>query len=265
MAKCWICGLPANSAEHRTKKSDLVTLYGPGPYKGNNALLLIKSGEKIPIQGPNSKYVKYDKILCYKCNNQFTQPFDKAYENFISYIRDNKTLILNKRFIDFQDVYGDEFEVCQRNLFKYFVKSFCCRLIDANYPVPKDLKVLLFRKSFLTRLRINFSINDDPPVLRDLVVGKGNLWARPQKNPPPDSRWSKAFEWRKAITRPPIYEWSEFFEWITVWYWYNRVPDGRLGSVWIANSQFIYCGSHTVLSIEEREKLIEKSNIDVSE
>jgi hypothetical protein len=260
MSKCWICGLPANSAEHRIKKSDLVTLYGAGSYKGANALVLIKSGKEIPIQGPNSKHVKYGKSLCCKCNNEFTQPFDKAYEQFINYIRDNKNTILNKRFIDFNDVYGNNFEAYQRDLFKYFVKSFGCRLIDAGYPVPKDLQALLFKKSFLTRLTINFAVDEDLLLLKEIskTVGKGDLLARPRESQSPNSKLSKALEWIKTITKPPIYEWSEFFEWMIVSFWYNAIPDGKLGSFWIANSQFIYFGSYTRFSEEEREELIEK-------
>lgn len=83
MIKCWICGKPADSAEHRIKKSDLVALYGSGPYKGADALMLIRGEKETPIQGPNSKHVKYEKIICCKCNNEFTQPFDLAYENNI--------------------------------------------------------------------------------------------------------------------------------------------------------------------------------------
>lgn len=260
MSYCWICGLPADSAEHRIKKSDLTTLHGSGPYKDSNALVLLRAGKQIPIQGPNSKYVKYDKSLCCKCNNEFTQPFDRAYEKFIEYIRANKSIILKKRFIDFEDVYGSDCETGQRNLFKYLVKSFGCRLIDAGYLVPKDLKILLFKVRFQTRLRINFAINDDLLLLKDIpkMVGKGDLLSTVPGNKNAISQKNKYWEWIFTKIQPPIYQWSEFFEWMRIFYWYNKMPDGRLGSIWIADSQFIYFGSDTPLSTEEREELIDK-------
>ena len=36
----------------------------------------------------------------------------------------NEPLVLHRRIIDFKEVYGDSFEDSQRDLFKYFVKSF---------------------------------------------------------------------------------------------------------------------------------------------
>jgi hypothetical protein len=36
---CWWCGAPASSSEHTYKKTDLVREFGPGPYKGRNALI----------------------------------------------------------------------------------------------------------------------------------------------------------------------------------------------------------------------------------
>ena len=170
---CWICKTVADSAEHRIKKSDLVTLYGSGSYKGESAVVLIREGQEIPIQGPNSKFVKYQKNLCSKCNNEFTQPFDKAYECFITYIRQNKDLIIKRRLIDFQDVYGEEFEVGQCNLYKYFVKSLGCRLSNANYPIPEDLPALLPTRPFKTRLRITFSVSEDFLLLPETVKTAG--------------------------------------------------------------------------------------------
>ncbi len=95
---CWICNKIADSAEHRIKKSDLGNLYGSGSYKGENSVVLIRAGQESKVQGPNSKIVKYKKNLCSKCNNEFSQPFDKSYEHFITYIRQNKDLILRGCF-----------------------------------------------------------------------------------------------------------------------------------------------------------------------
>ena len=38
------------------------------------------------IQGPGLKYIKYLQSLCKYCNNMRTQPFDSAYEQFISWV-----------------------------------------------------------------------------------------------------------------------------------------------------------------------------------
>ena len=135
MTNCWICGKLADSAEHKIKKSDIVKINGTGSYK-KGEVLLHQDDSLIPLQGSNSKLVKYDKILCSSCNNAFTQPFDKAYECFIDYVCDNRDLVLNQRFINFKEVYSDNFADEQRNLYKYFVKSFGCKLAHYKYQIP---------------------------------------------------------------------------------------------------------------------------------
>ncbi len=243
---CWICKQVADSAEHRVKKSDLVNLYGSTSYKGENALVLIREGKKFPIQGPNSKVVKYKKNLCSKCNNDFSQPFDKAYEAFIEYILKNEDTILKCRFIDFKSVYGDRFELFQRNLYKYFVKSFGCRLDNDGYPIPEDLPALLPKERFKTRLRITFSVNENflLPSEEIKILGNGPLLTLV---PIQETRPTLIEKWRAkkyGRTLPLEYQCCENFKWLYVWYWYNKLPDGKLGSTWIANSQYIYLGSN---------------------
>jgi 5-methylcytosine-specific restriction endonuclease McrA len=83
MPNCWICGELADSAEHKIKKSDIVKINGTGSSK-KGEVLLQQGDSLLPLQGSNSKLVKYDKILCSSCNNGFTQPFDKAHECFFA-------------------------------------------------------------------------------------------------------------------------------------------------------------------------------------
>ena len=256
---CWICKQVADSAEHRVKRSDLVNLHGSGSYTGKNALVLVREGKEIPIQGPNSKVVKYKKNLCAKCNNDFSQPFDKAYELFVAYLLQNENIVLKRRFINFKDVYGDEFEVSQRNLYKYFVKSFGCRLANDGYPVPGDLPALLPKKRFRTRLRLTFSVHEDLLLTpeRFKILGNGQLMTSvPLRETRPT--WIERWRAKKyGRTLPFEYQCNENFNWLYVWYWYNSQSDGKLGSTWIADSQYIYLGSHEVLSDEEKRKFSE--------
>jgi hypothetical protein len=257
MTNCWICGKLADSAEHKIKKSDIVKITGTGSWK-KGEFLLYQDDSFIPLQGPNSKLVKYNKILCSSCNNNFTQPFDKAYECFINYICENRDLILNQRFVDFKKVYGDNFANGQRNLYKYLVKSFGCRLAYCNSQIPTDLSRLLYQESFKTQLRISFAVNEDKFLHESFekMVGNGDLYA--------------GFESKKTLSFPRklfsmidssilcIYEYSEYFGWLHIFYWYNSLPDGDFGNSWIANSQHIYLGSFYPFSDEKREKILER-------
>jgi hypothetical protein len=243
-----MCGnAEANSSEHRLKKSDIVRAYGRGAYKGGFAPVHVSKSIITDIQGANSSTLKYAKTICHTCNATTSQPFDFAYDNFITWVLENETSILHRRFINFAEVFGLDFETSQRNLYKYFAKSFGCRLVDAGRNVPQDIVVLLDKTQFQTNLRITFSINEDILLMpindRNSFIGKGDLYKMVLQNNP------------EQITG---YIWNEHVSWFTTYYWYDQYPDGDLGSTWTANSQHIYLGSHKPLSPEMRVDFLEK-------
>jgi hypothetical protein len=250
--KCWICGNDADSGEHRIKKSDLITLHGKGPYKAGNSLVMIKDGKQIPIQGPNSKYLKYTQNLCEECNNSTTQKYDIAYSKFVTHLNTNENEILKKRFIDFEQIYSNNFETGQRHLYKYLVKSFGCRLVEAGRSVPAHLVDLLSKKAFKTNLRITFAVNEDKALLMKdnvRIVGNGELF------------WSQ----QPDKTGEYSYTFSEYFSYLHIFHWYNCDYDGSLGASWTANSRYIYLGSFSPLPSEMREEMIQKIEENVQQ
>ena len=225
--KCWICGNIADSKEHGIKKSNFKTLFGTtGPYKGESELCLVREDRILPLQSADSKYLKFN-VLCKNCNNTKTQPFDKAYEKFIIYIDTYEKEILHKRFIDFSDIYGENWEDGQRNLYKYLVKSFGSRLARFNHPIPQDMIDLLDKTSFKTALRITFAINEDKVACSQIdksIYGLGNG----------DIGVNQSYIDR--TNNVLFYTYSEFYNWLYICYWYNYQSDGSLGSTWIADN-----------------------------
>ncbi|WP_219628371.1 hypothetical protein, partial [Vibrio parahaemolyticus] len=247
MNKCWICSEKAISKEHVIKKSDLVRVFGKGPYKDDNSIAHVKNGKLKLIQGPDSKAIKYSPSLCHSCNTTLTQPFDRAYDKFINYVYENEEVIVRKRFIDLVEVFGDDFQEGQCNLYRYFAKSIGCRLVDAGAGVPLDIVNLLKVRPFQTGLRLNFAVHEDILLLpnndRDGFIGKSDL-----------------NEWWDKID-PEIfngYTWAEHVSWLYCNYWYLLEPDGSLGSTWVADSRFLYLGSCRSLTTDERNTLIKK-------
>jgi hypothetical protein len=227
--KCWICGKCADSSEHKIKKSSIVKTYSN--YFENSKVFHLKNGGLSVLQGPNSKKIKYDKTICSYCNNTATQEFDKAYETFFDYVQSESSDVLERRLIDFNDVYVADFEQKQSYLFKYFVKLFGCDLRSVNHKVPDDLPYLLNKKQFKTALKISFAVNEnnlghsDPNLFG---MGIGPLIVH-QKS--------------ETDSQPLGYIWSIFFSFLHIFFWYNYVPDGPYGAPWIANSRYIYLGS----------------------
>lgn len=246
---CWMCGAEANSSEHRLKKADIVRAYGRGPYSGEHRPIHVRTGKLTGIQGPNSRTIKYPAILCHTCNTTTSQPYDVAYDCLIEWVLQNESLVIRRRFVNFADVFGSDFQLHQLNLYKYFAKSFGCCLIEAGQSVPGDVRKLFNKEQFQTALRITFSVNEDvlamPAADRQGFIGKSALMAMVQSGDP---------------TRINGISFNEHVSWFTTHYWYALAPDGNLGAVWVADSQHIYLGSHEPLSQELRAEMIKKLN-----
>ncbi|WP_143696808.1 MULTISPECIES: hypothetical protein [unclassified Variovorax] len=241
-----MCNDDADTGEHKIKKSLLVELHGSGSYKGANAMLHVKEGKERKLQGPGSDLIKYEKCLCSACNNNKSQPFDLAYDKFFKFVIDHESEIVERRVIDFSDVYGNSFAEDQTNLYKYFVKVFGCDLSSHGLPVPQDLKDLLDKKQFKTRLRITFAVNEDMLVLGGakrcpLGIGKMNFWPA-----------------NASVQDERSYAWSIYFSFLEICFWYAKLPTGPFGSVWTADSQWIYLGWLRPMSPEQRKEFQEK-------
>ena len=242
--RCWMCEAPADSAEHRLKKRDIVRAYGAGPYRGPSAPLHVIGGTQRAVQGPGARTLTYSQNLCLLCNTTRSQPYDRAYDTLIDWIAANEKMVLHKRFINLFDVYGASFADDQLDLYKYFAKSFGCRLVDASQSVPQDIVALFDLRSFQTALRITFSVNEDILLMRsqdrDKFIGKSGLYAHIDTHDP------------QSIL---AYEANEHVSWFTTNYWYDCAPNGDYGSTWVADAQHIYLGSHAPLTDEARAEL----------
>lgn len=243
MNSCWICNSTADSAEHKFKKTDLIRLHGKGPYEGENGLFHFKD-YLAKIRGPRAEVVKYSKSLCQNCNTTLSQPFDYAYDTFMSWVFENEEDVIRKRFNNLLHVYGENFEDSQRNLYKYFAKSFGCRLIEEGYLVPKDVKDLLFLERFQTGLRISFAVHEEMLALPEgyrVGLAKGGLFAAP---PNDKEVW--------------IFIWRETFEWLNIFYWYNYSVEQELGFPWVADSVYLHLGTYSLSTPEWHSNLIQE-------
>lgn len=250
-ARCWICGKQADSREHRLKKRDLVRAYGRGPYRGGTAPVHVRNGRQTPVQGPGADAVKYAPSLCATCNGAVTQPYDRAYDDLVSWVLDNEAEVLASRVIDFEAVYGLRWRERQRNLYKYFAKSFGCRLVDADITVPADVVSLFQAETFSTGLQVSLAVNEAvlemlPADVRAVFIGKGDLtgWA-PRASP-------------KELNE---ISWSEHVSWLTAVYHYQPLPNDAAAPLWSAIQVISLDSVDSVesLSSEERAELLART------
>ncbi|OTG66068.1 hypothetical protein [Acinetobacter silvestris] len=234
---CWICNTNiADTSEHALKKADIVRAYGKGSYSslGEKQPIHYKDGKQTKLQGANSDVLKNPKDLCKQCNNQLTQPYDHAYDQFIRYVIDNSDLILEKRFIDFEEVYGDDFPIQQTNLFKYFLKSFGCRIYaNPDFEVPFDVVEILKndRDFFNTGLKITMSLN------KEIIIKFGKDCFHS-----PIGKTEMSYHIFQDNSKQLGFSFSEHIGCFFINYFYLIDVDERSGSEWIANRKVLFIG-----------------------
>ena len=138
---CWICGVIADSGEHMIKRSDLKDALGGGPYRFHTA-----EKRNTIMQGPNAKIIK-SFTICAKCNNQLSQPYDKAWETFSKYLQASDRIVATPgNNIKLKNIFPGKIHDSMLFVHLFFVKLFGCRIAEENIPINLDL----FSKSFLS-------------------------------------------------------------------------------------------------------------------
>jgi hypothetical protein len=237
--RCWICGAPANSREHKIKRSDLVRRYGRQSFQSLGGMMHFLAGEANEVQGPSDKRLTYAPLICSDCNGTKSQPWDKAYAQFERWVFEHSSETLKRRFILMEEVFGsNNFSAACPALYKYFVKAFGCRLVNSGMTVPDDLVSLLPQSNFRTKLRLTFAVNKTVFLLeendQENYLGLGDLIRM-------DSRSMGMME---------RYLWHMQIGWLRVWFFYNmEIPCG-IGSAWTSDSACVYLGEFETVSID---------------
>lgn len=179
--KCWWCGGLADSAEHKYKKSDLLKEFGSGPYKSHNEIVRVVHEEKVrKIPGPKSQEVKFPNNLCQNCNNNRSQPFDIAYSEFVSYLKNNEEEIYLSKQFQFSNIFGKNYEIKKNDVIRYYVKHICCRLASAKVLIKDEIKNFLNGSLTLKSISLNMEVREDIVALikrwEKEGITTGSLW-----------------------------------------------------------------------------------------
>jgi hypothetical protein len=172
---CWWCGTaPADSREHKLKRSDLVRQFGPGPYR---ELTSTREGRDRNVQGPNSVLAKFKATMCAKCNNRRSQPFDLAYDQFTAYIHEHERHVLASRSVDLRAVYGRDWEPGRDGLLRYVTKHVGCRLAENSVEVPESIRRYLEGgPEPCSELALEFEIRADIAKMSTTILAEGSMW-----------------------------------------------------------------------------------------
>jgi YgiT-type zinc finger domain-containing protein len=143
---CWICGDPADSDEHRRKRSDLVSRYGRSWKPEQQPFVIRGDGRSFwtRLQGPDDRKNLYRKMLCCACNNARTRPFDKAYQAFSNWVLAMGATLHEKEEINFVEIFGMAWEARTLDLLRYFTKCLGCQIVHAGVDVPEELRQIIY-------------------------------------------------------------------------------------------------------------------------
>jgi hypothetical protein len=121
---CWICEKnPADSREHRIKKTDFVSVMGT-PKQNNPRFLHSQKTKNIPVTGAEADILKYDKNICKDCNNRLTQPHDQSWQHLSHELRSK--YLLNDSSIRLTKIFPYNARRHKKNVHLYFLKTFGC-------------------------------------------------------------------------------------------------------------------------------------------
>ena len=129
--QCWICGDLATTKEHRTKQSDLRAILGT-PSQARPFYYHDNEGLNRPVRSLKANFLKSPTGLCAPCNNQRTQPHDRAWERLSKWLRARTPPLRAGDFVRADRVYPSRATQEMCNVHLYFTKLTGCYLTEAG-------------------------------------------------------------------------------------------------------------------------------------
>lgn len=131
--KCWICGEGAHSGEHQLKASDLRAIFG---HVRQTQPVFRHSGSRrnVAVKGLNADLMKSSALLCARCNNERTQPYDRAWERLSAFLRSRRQIRGRDR-IDLGKVFPGAVHKSMLYVHLFFVKLFGCLIAENSIPI----------------------------------------------------------------------------------------------------------------------------------
>ncbi len=143
--KCWICGDEGSTGEHRTKASDLKSLFGNVTQRSPIYLHTDKKRNLKINSIKKSRELKSPSLICPNCNNARTATHDRAWQALSTYLRNKKPPIKRGDIIRLEKVFPGAVKKSMLKVHLYFLKLFGCAILDHNIPI----KIAPFRDAII--------------------------------------------------------------------------------------------------------------------
>ncbi|PRB44310.1 hypothetical protein CQ020_03625 [Arthrobacter sp. MYb23] len=173
---CWWCGDAATTEEHRIKASTLrrVARLDDGTHAPRNVYK--KSSDYAgPLRSLNKgTQVRWRKNLCGDCNSSKSQPFDRSHDAFETFLVDHINVLSSWEHLDWQLVYGADWQEQSRNLARYFGKQLGCMLASHQLRVPTELIQFLDGSDRCPSVSFMLCINPRAIALHERMLADGD-------------------------------------------------------------------------------------------
>ena len=130
MARCWICGRPADSGEHKAKKSDLRAVQRHVS-QARPLILNDANSKNRKVSGLNADPLKWPKSLCQDCNTTLTQPYDRAWEAVSAALGGWTPPLRPGSVVRANRIFPMDTARSMLAVHLYFVKAFGCLVVEA--------------------------------------------------------------------------------------------------------------------------------------
>ena len=182
---CWICNGPADSGEHKTKKSDLKAVFGK-PTQDQPFYYHDNSDKNRPVKSLDAKFLKSPDRICQECNNARTQPHDFAWQTLSEFFAANPQVLADDH-LRCNRVFPKFTQAQMRHVHRYFVKIFGCLILEGGLRIdlsPFSEAILQGRTH--PNLYLKFG---RPSTTGRISAGRSDVWAWPKNGPIAFATW----------------------------------------------------------------------------
>ena len=175
--RCWWCGALATTEEHRIKASTLrrVARSEDGTVTPGNVFKKSSDYEATLHSLKRGTQIRWPKNLCGNCNNSKSQPFDRAYDVFEAFLVARIDELSTWARLDWETVFGTEWQTGARDLARYFGKQLGCMLSAQQLPVPDELVEFLDGNDWCPSICFMLYINPRAVNLHEQMTSEGDL------------------------------------------------------------------------------------------
>ncbi len=176
LPRCWICGGPGDSGEHKTKRSDLKAVFGR-PTQQQPLFFHDQARKNQRVGSFDAKLLKSPGRICQHCNSTRTQPHDLAWQKLSEYFCTAAPTIAPGATVRLNRVFPYDTRKRMLGVHQFFVKAFGCLVIEGSLPIDlSGFSDAIMNDRAHPLVHLKFGV---PSASDRVTAGKSDVWTAP--------------------------------------------------------------------------------------